>query len=134
MVNLFTLLNYNPGDPIRPVDPIVFDRIGVGFHRKPTSFIKNRSDPTGFLSDSYRSGSGPDFVGIRRTTMKSDQIWPRFHRIPSNSGPDSDRWESDKNPVGSDRNYSDPTASDLPWISWVISPGANITSLNERRI
>jgi hypothetical protein len=38
-----------PGDPIRPIDPIVFDRIHVGFHRKPTSFIKNRSDPTGFL-------------------------------------------------------------------------------------
>jgi hypothetical protein len=35
----------HPGDPIRPVDPIVFNRIRVGFHRKPTSFIKNRSDP-----------------------------------------------------------------------------------------
>ena len=34
-----------PGQVIRPVDPIVFDRIRVGFHRNPTSFIKNRSDP-----------------------------------------------------------------------------------------
>ena len=60
-----------PGDSIRPVDPIVFDRIRVGFHRNPTSFIKNRSDPTGFLSDSFRSESGLDFVGIRRNPMKT---------------------------------------------------------------
>jgi hypothetical protein len=31
---------------IRPVDPIVFNRIRVRFHRKTTSFVKNRSDPT----------------------------------------------------------------------------------------
>jgi hypothetical protein len=53
-----------PGDPIRSVDLTVFNRIRVGFHRKPASFIKNRSDPTWFLSDSYRSESGPDFIGI----------------------------------------------------------------------
>jgi hypothetical protein len=72
-----------PGDPIRPVDPIVFNRIRVGFHRKPTFFIKNRSDPTWFLSDYYRSESGPDFVGIRRHAMKSDQIRP--HPTPHES-------------------------------------------------
>jgi hypothetical protein len=49
-------------DPIRPVDPIVFDRIRVGFHPKPASFIKNRSDPTGFLSDSCRSESLYDIL------------------------------------------------------------------------
>jgi hypothetical protein len=38
------LVNF-PGQVIRPVDPIVFDRIRVGFHRNLTSFIKNRSDP-----------------------------------------------------------------------------------------
>jgi hypothetical protein len=81
----------DPGDPIRPVDPIVFDRIRVGLHRKLTSFIKNRSDPTEFLSDSYRSESGPDLLEIRRTTMKSDQIRPGFHRIPTKPGPDFDR-------------------------------------------
>jgi hypothetical protein len=32
--------------------------------------------------------------------MKSDQIRPGFHRVPSNS----DRKESEKNRVGSDRN------------------------------
>ncbi len=56
------------------VDPIVFDRIRVGFHRNPTSFIKNRSDPTRFLSDSFRSESGPDFIGIQRSAIKSGQI------------------------------------------------------------
>jgi hypothetical protein len=40
-----------PGDPIRSVDPIVFNRIRVGFHRKPTSFIKNRSNPARILSE-----------------------------------------------------------------------------------
>jgi len=44
-----------PGQAIRPVDPIVFDRIRVGFHRNPTTFMKNRSDPTRFLPDSFRS-------------------------------------------------------------------------------
>ncbi len=101
--NTYNKSNY-PGQVIRPVDPIVFDRIRVGFHRNPTSFIKNRSDPTRFLSDSFRSESGPDFIGIQRNPMKSYQIRPGFHRVPSNSGPDSDRKESDKNRVGSDRN------------------------------
>jgi hypothetical protein len=71
----------------------------------PTSFIKNRSDPTGFLSDSFRSESGPDFIV--------------FRRIPIKSGPDSNRKKSDKIPVGSDRNYSDPTGSDPPSLTWV---------------
>jgi hypothetical protein len=65
---------YIPGQAIRPVDPIVFDRIRVGFHQNPTSFIKSRSGPTRFLSDSFRSESGPDFIGIQRNAMKSDQI------------------------------------------------------------
>jgi hypothetical protein len=43
------------GESIRPADPIVFDRIRIGFHRNPTFFIKTRSDPTEFLSGSYRS-------------------------------------------------------------------------------
>jgi hypothetical protein len=43
--NSFSMQRF-PEDPIRSVDPIVFNRIRVGFHRKPTSFIKNRSDPT----------------------------------------------------------------------------------------
>ncbi len=30
----------DPVQVIRPVDPIVFDRIRVGFHQNPTSFIK----------------------------------------------------------------------------------------------
>jgi hypothetical protein len=55
-----------PGESIRPADPVVFDRIRIGFHRNPTFFIKKRSDPTEFLSD-----SDPDFVGIRRNPMKS---------------------------------------------------------------
>ena len=33
-----------PGDSIRPVDPIVSDRIRVGFYRNPTFSIKSRSD------------------------------------------------------------------------------------------
>jgi len=60
-----------PGESIRPADPVVFDRIRIGFHRNPTFFIKNRSDPTEFLSDSYRSDSDPYFVGIWRNRMKS---------------------------------------------------------------
>ncbi len=48
----------DPVQVIRPVDPIVFDRIRVGFHRNPTSFIKNRSDPIEiFRSDRIRSSS-----------------------------------------------------------------------------
>jgi hypothetical protein len=74
-----------PRDPIRSVDPIVFNRIRVGFHRKPTSFIKNRSNPTWFLSDSYRSESGPDFIGIWRNPMKSGSDLVGFHRVSSNS-------------------------------------------------
>ncbi len=73
------------GQAIRPVDPTVFDRIRIGFHRNPTSFIKNRSDPTRFLSDSFGSESDPDFIGIQRSAMKSDQIRHGFHRAPSNS-------------------------------------------------
>jgi hypothetical protein len=104
MINLILLIlrwvtDFNPEDPIRSVDPIVFNRIRVGFHRKSTSFIKNRSDPTWFLSDSYRSESGPDFIGIWRNPMRS--------------GPDSDRQESDT-------DYSNPIASDPPWISWEV--------------
>ncbi len=67
-----------PGQAIRPVDAIVFDRIRIGFHRNPTSFIKNRSDPARFLSDSFRSESDPDFIGIQRSAIKSDQIRPGF--------------------------------------------------------
>jgi hypothetical protein len=44
----------DPEDSIRPVDPIVFDRTRVGFHRNPTSSIKNRSDIAGLLSDPIR--------------------------------------------------------------------------------
>jgi hypothetical protein len=79
------IYQYHPGDPIRSVDPIVFNRIRVGFHRKPTSFIKNRSDPTWFLSDSYWSESGPNFIGIWRNPMKSGSNLVEFHRVPSNS-------------------------------------------------
>ena len=42
--------NQHPGDSIRPVNPIVSDRIRVGLCRNPTSSIKNRSDPMGLLS------------------------------------------------------------------------------------
>ncbi len=54
----------DPGESIRPADPVVFNRTRIGFHRNPTFFIKNRSDPTEFLSDSFRSDSDADFVGI----------------------------------------------------------------------
>ena len=64
------LVDGDPGHSIRPVDPIGNDRIRVGFHRNPTSSIKNRSDPTGLLSDSLRSDSDPDLVGIERNPMK----------------------------------------------------------------
>ena len=97
---------YHPGDSIRPMDTIVFDRICVGFHRNPTSFIKYRSDSTRFVSDSHRSESGPDFIGIRRNSYKirdgSGRMSTRSVQIPMKSGPDSDRWESDKNLVGFD--------------------------------
>ncbi len=67
-------LEQYPGQIIRPIDSIVFDRIRVGFHRNPISFIKNRSDPTRFSSDSFQSESGPDCIGIQRSAMKYDQI------------------------------------------------------------
>ena len=60
----------HPGDSIRPVNPIVSDRIRVGLCRNPTSSIKNRSDPMGLLSDSIQSESDTDFVGIRRNPIK----------------------------------------------------------------
>ena len=99
-----------PGDSIRPVDPIVSDRIRVGFHRNPTSSIKNRSDPIWLLSDSFQSDSDPDLVGIERNPMnfRSDRIRSVFYgrcRIPM---------ESDADPIVSDRIYR----SD--WISWDI--------------
>jgi hypothetical protein len=53
-----------------------FDRIRVGFHRKPTSFIKNRSDPTDFLSEP---------IGRNPTKTLSDPIeiiQIRQHPIP----------------------------------------------------
>jgi hypothetical protein len=71
----------NPEDPIRSVDPIVFNRIRVGFRRKPTSFIKKRSDPTWFLSGSYRSESGSDLVGFHRVPSNSDEIRAGFRPI-----------------------------------------------------
>jgi hypothetical protein len=40
-----------------------------------------------------------------------------FRRIPTKS----DRKEFDKNSVGSDRNYFDPTGSDHPSITWVFT-------------
>ena len=41
--------NHIPGDSIRPVDPIVSDRIRVGFYRNPTFSIKSRSDPIAII-------------------------------------------------------------------------------------
>ena len=69
--SIIQVFRKSPGESIRPVDPVVFDRIRIGFHRNPTFFIKNQSDPTEFLSDSFLSDSDPDFVGIRRNPMKS---------------------------------------------------------------
>ncbi len=43
------------------------------------------SDPIRFLSDSFRSESGPDFIGIRRNPMKSGSDLVGFHRAPLNS-------------------------------------------------
>ena len=61
-----------PGDSIRPVDPIVSDRIRVGFHRNPTSSIKNQSDPIWLLSDSLQSDSDEILGGIdrKRTNLR----------------------------------------------------------------
>ena len=38
-----------PGDSMRPVDPIVSDRIRVGFYQNPTFSIKSRSDPIAII-------------------------------------------------------------------------------------
>jgi hypothetical protein len=43
------------------------------------------SDPTRFFSDSFRSESGPDFIGIRRNPMKSESDLVGLHRAPLNS-------------------------------------------------
>jgi hypothetical protein len=43
------------------------------------------SDPTRFLSGSFRSESGPDFIGIWRNPMKSGSDLVGFHRVPLNS-------------------------------------------------
>jgi hypothetical protein len=66
-----------PGDPIRSVDPIVFNRIRVEFHRKPTSFIEKPI------------GSDMVFVGFLSVGIR-----PRFHRNLT---------ESDEIRVGSGR-------------------------------
>ncbi len=79
-----------PGDSIRPVDPIGNDRIRVEF---PTSFIKNRSDPIGLLSDSFQSDS--DEIGS----------------------------ESDNNPIGSNRYYMRPIGSCQAESTWVVCVG-----------
>ena len=87
-----------PGDSIRPVNPILSDRIRVGFHRNPTSSLKNRSDPMGLLSDSFQSESDTDFVGIRRNPTKfmsdlvrflwdSDEFRQNPCRIPTEKNP-----------------------------------------------
>jgi hypothetical protein len=45
-----------------------------------------------------------EFDGTRWNPTRSDPDFIGFRRIPMKSGPDSDRKESDKNRVGSDRN------------------------------
>jgi hypothetical protein len=70
-----------PGESIRPADPVVFDRIRIGFRR-------NSTEP-----DEIRVGSG--------------RISIVFRRIPTKSGSESDEYRigSDRNyfdPTGSD--------------------------------
>jgi hypothetical protein len=106
MLSRLVMLKKNPGHSIRPVDPIGNDRIRVGFHRNPTFSLKNRSDPTGLLSDSFQSDSDPDFIGIGRNPMnfRSDPI-----RISSDSvqfRPNPDRNPTERNPT---TTLSDPT-------------------------
>ena len=39
----------------------------------------------GVVVNSFQSESGSDFVGIQRNPIKSDQIRPKFRRIPTTS-------------------------------------------------
>jgi len=94
-----------PGESIRPADPVVFDRIRIGFHRNPTFFIKNRSDRTEFLSNSLQSDSDPDFVGIRGNPMKSGSDLVEFQSCSVEFRQNSGRNPTEENPT---KTLSDP--------------------------
>jgi hypothetical protein len=74
-------------------------------HRIPTFFIKNRSDPTEFLSDSLQSHSDPDFVGIRRKPMKSGSDLVRFQSCSVEFRQNPGRNPTEGNPT---KTLSDP--------------------------
>ncbi len=67
------LKHIDPGESIRPADPVVFDRIRIGFHRNQTFFIKNRSDPTKTLSDPI------EIISIRRDPITPQSHGEQFH-------------------------------------------------------
>jgi hypothetical protein len=99
---LEVLNDINPGESIRPADPVVFDRISSEsdiFHKKP---IGSDRVFVGFRPGFRRNSTEPDEIRVG-----SGRISIMFRRIPTKSGP-----EFDKNSVGSDRNFFDPTGSD----------------------
>ena len=92
-VDKFFGVQHVPGDSIRPVYPIVFDRIRVGFQRNPTSSIKIRSDPMGSLSILFSRNPAwisSEFNGIRSSLTRSDPNLVGFRRLPMKSEPVSD--------------------------------------------
>jgi hypothetical protein len=94
-----------PGESIWPVDAVVFDRTRIRFHRNPTFFIKNRSDPRDFLSDSFQSDSDPDFLGVRRNPIKSGSDLVGF-QSRSAEFRENPRWNpTERNPT---KTLSDP--------------------------
>jgi hypothetical protein len=77
----------------------------IGFHRNPTFFIKNRSDPTEFFSDSFQSDSDANFVGIRRNPMKSGSDLVGFQSCSVEFRQKPGRNPTERNPT---KTLSDP--------------------------
>jgi hypothetical protein len=81
-------------------------------HKKP---IGSNRVFVGFLSVGFRPEFRRNLTETDEIRVGSGRISIVFRRIPTKSGS-----ESDKNSVGSDRNYFDPTGSDHPSVTWGI--------------
>jgi hypothetical protein len=116
---IYNACDIYPGESIRPADPVVFDRIRIGFHWNPTFFIKNRSDPTEFLSDSLQSDFDPDFVGIRRNPMKfgSDLVGFQSCSIEFRQNPGRNPTKTLSDPIEIFSIRRDPIPPSVTWVS-----------------
>jgi len=86
MFNSTELMMSTIGESIRPADPVVFDRIRIGFHRNPTFFIKKtdriRQTFCRVPFSRIPTRISSEFDGTR---WNPGRIWSDFNHVPSNS-------------------------------------------------